>query len=52
MNTYVVMQTLLFFYDGGPYHIETKANQWTAEQINGLVLYDRDLRHEKVNGCF
>ena len=37
------------FHDGGPYHIETW-HQSIDLQIKSMdwILYDRDLRHERV----
>ena len=26
-----------------------KSAHWCAEQINGMFLYDRDVRHERIN---
>ena len=47
----IILQYYVFgyvFHDGGPYYIEARSVHCSAQQVNGLVLYDRGLRHERV----
>ena len=46
------MITYKLFHDGSPYYIETNQSIDLQSKSMDWFLYDRDLRHERVNALY